>query len=114
VWHNYLAIELGVANAARAVTIIDTADRLYAGIRQRFNVTAAQLWCAPTNLIPLLTEDLTVNFDGKCLRQACLTASRINLKLFFFTGEYVWPAYENGDCFHWHGGLEALARGTAV
>lgn len=25
--------------------------------------------------------------------------------------EYVYPNYENGDCFHWHAGLEAVAMG---
>ena len=64
-----------------------TSDALYAGLRAQFNVTAEELWCTPTNLIPLDPSDLTVNFDG----------------------EYVFPHYENGDCFQWHLGLEALA-----
>jgi hypothetical protein len=86
-WQNFYAIELGVASPAQASAIMATADALYAGLRTQFNVTAEELWCTPTNLIPLDPLDLTVNFDG----------------------EYVYPHYENGDCFQWHFGLEALA-----
>ena len=63
------------------------ADALYAGLRAQFNVSAEALWCTPTNLIPLDPSDLTVDFDT----------------------EYVYPHYENGDCFQWHLGMEALA-----
>jgi hypothetical protein len=86
-WQNFYAIELGVASPAQASAIMGTADALYAGLRARLNVTAEQLWCTPTNLIPLDPSDLTVDFDS----------------------EYVYPHYENGDCFQWHFGLEALA-----
>jgi hypothetical protein len=86
-WQNFYAIELGVASPAQATVIMDTADALYAGLRSQFNVTDEQLWCTPTNLIPLDPSDLTVNFDN----------------------ETVYPHYENGDCFHWHFGFEALA-----
>jgi hypothetical protein len=86
-WQNFYAIELGVASPAQASAIVDSADALYAGLRTQFNVTAEELWCTPTNLIPLDPLDLTVDFDS----------------------EYIYPHYENGDCFQWHLGLEALA-----
>lgn len=88
VWHNFLAIEFGIANSTQSSLILNTADSLYAGIRTKYNVTAEQLWCTPTNLIPLDPSDLTVDFDD----------------------EYEYGHYENGDCFHWHYGLESLAR----
>jgi hypothetical protein len=86
-WQNFYAVELGVASPAQASAIMGRADALYAGLRAQFNVTAEALWCTPTNLIPLDPLDLTVDFDS----------------------EYVYPHYENGDCFQWHLGLEALA-----
>ena len=86
-WQNFYAVELGVASPTQASAIMDTADTLYAGLRAHYNVTAEALWCTPTNLIPLDPLDLTVDFDS----------------------EYVYPHYENGDCFQWHFGLEALA-----
>ena len=86
-WQNFYAVELGVASPAQAGAIMDRADALYAGLRAQFNVSAEALWCTPTNLIPLDPLDLTVDFDS----------------------EYVYPHYENGDCFQWHFGLEALA-----
>jgi len=89
VWNNFLAIEFGIASPTQASQILTTADNLYANIRNKFNVTEQQLWCTPTNLIPLDPSDLTVDFDN----------------------EYVYPAYENGDCFMFHYGFESLARG---
>jgi hypothetical protein len=86
-WQNFYAVEAGVASPAQASAIMASADALYAGLRARLNVTAEALWCTPTNLIPLDPLDLTVDFDS----------------------EYVYPHYENGDCFQWHLGLEALA-----
>jgi hypothetical protein len=86
-WQNFYAVELGVASAAQASAIMDRAEGLYAGLRAQFNVTAEELWCTPTNLIPLDPADITVNFDS----------------------EFTFPHYENGDCFQWHLGLEALA-----
>ena len=86
-WQNFYAVELGVASPAQASAIMDRADALYAGLRAQFNVSAEALWCTPTNLIPLDPLDLTVDFDS----------------------EYIYPHYENGDCFQWHLGLEALA-----
>lgn len=88
-WQQYAAIEFGLAINDQAKRIMDTADTLYAQVAQQYNVSSAALWCTPTNLIPLSPSDLTINFDG----------------------EYVYPHYENGDCFHWHAGLEALALG---
>lgn len=88
-WQQYAAIEFGIANASQAATILDTIDAAYAQVAAAHNVSADALWCTPTNLRPASPDDLTLDFDG----------------------EYVFPAYENGDCFHWHAGLEALARG---
>lgn len=89
VWQQFAAIEFGVANASQAAAIVARVDALYAQIRAAYNLTEAQLWCTPTNLRPLLPEDLTLNFDN----------------------EFSYGNYENGACFHWHGGLEMLARG---
>ena len=86
-WQNFYAVEAGVASAAQASAVMASADALYAGLRARLNVSAEALWCTPTNLIPLDPSDLTVDFDS----------------------EYIYPHYENGDCFQWHLGLEALA-----
>lgn len=88
-WQNFVAIEFGIASTSQAQVIMATADKLYADIHQQYNVSEQQLWCTPTNLIPLSTADLTVDFDD----------------------EYVFPHYENGDCFMWHSGLEMMARG---
>jgi hypothetical protein len=88
-WQQYVAIEFGIANASQAATILASVDGGYARVAADFNVSAADLWCTPTNLAPVSPSDLTLNFDG----------------------EYAYPHYENGDCFHWHAGLEALARG---
>ena len=60
-------------------------------MRGAYNKTAAELWCTPTNFRGLAPDDLTIDFDG----------------------EYAFGNYENGACFHWHGGLEMLARGRA-
>ena len=79
-WQNFFAIEAGVASAAQAGAIMDRADALYAGLRARFNVTAEQLWCTPTNLIPLDPSDLTVDFDS----------------------EYEFPHYESTFCARFH------------
>lgn len=87
VWQNYVTIIFNIANRTRAQAILNTAANLYKSIALQFNKTNG-IWCAPTNLIPLKPEDLTVNFDD----------------------EYVYPHYENGDCFHWHLGLEILAQ----
>jgi hypothetical protein len=86
-WQNFAAIEFGIASPAQATTILATADRLYAGIREKYNVS--EFWCTPTNLIPLNPLDLTVNFDN----------------------EAEFGYYENGAAFYWQGGLELLARG---
>ena len=91
VWHQFYAIEVGIADAAHAAAILLSADALYARVHADYNVSAAALWCTPTNLRPTLPEDLTVDFDN----------------------EYAFGYYENGACFHWHGGLEAIARGRA-
>ena len=74
-WQNFYAVELGVASPAQASAIMGRADSLYAGLRAQYNVTADELWCTPTNLIPLDPLDLTVDFDS----------------------EYVYPHYENGE-----------------
>jgi hypothetical protein len=74
-WQNFYAVEMGVASPAQASAIMARADALYAGLRAQFNVTEDELWCTPTNLIPLDPSDLTVDFDS----------------------EYVYPHYENGE-----------------
>lgn len=66
-----------------------TSDALKVGLQQRFNLSAP-IWSTPTNLIPIVggvASDLTVNFDG----------------------EATFPAYENGDSFHWQAGIELQA-----
>ena len=88
VWQNFFAIEAGIASEAQGIAIIKSADALYAQVRAKYNVTNATLWCTPTNLRATLPEDLTVNFDN----------------------EYNFGYYENGACFHWHNGLEIMAR----
>jgi hypothetical protein len=88
VWHQYLAIENGIANATQAQTILARADALNAQARATYNLTEAQLWCTPTNWIQLDPADLTVDFDN----------------------EYNWGHYEDGACFQWHHGLESIAR----
>lgn len=91
-WTQYAAINFGIANASQAAAIMASRETLYADIAGRFNVTPSRLFCQPTNLIPTAPEDITLDFDQ----------------------EYVYPHYENGDCFFWHSGLELLALGTAV
>ena len=90
-WQQFAAIEFGIANASQAAAILASVDALYAEVRGAYNKTAAELWCTPTNFRGLAPDDLTIDFDG----------------------EYAFGNYENGACFHWHGGLEMLARGRA-
>jgi Flp pilus assembly pilin Flp len=89
VWQQFAAIEFGIANASQAAAIIASVDALYAEVRAAYNKSAAELFCTPTNFRGLAQADLTLNFDN----------------------EYEYGNYENGACFHWHGGLEMLARG---
>ena len=119
-WQNFYAIELGVASPAQASAIMDTADALYAGLRTQFNVTAEELWCTPTNLIPLDPSDLTVNFDSEYVypHYECVGAALADFVARRHTANNArplpslsppTPPHRNGDCFQWHFGLEALA-----
>lgn len=90
-WQQYLAIEFGIADADRAQAALAAIDRAYDAAAAAQNVSRAALWCAPTNLLPVHSQDITVDFDG----------------------EYVWPHYENGECFHWQLGIEILSLGRA-
>ena len=90
-WQQYLAIEFGIADGARAAAMLEAIEAQYAAVAAAFGVPRSYLWCAPTNLQPVDPADITVDFDG----------------------EYIYPHYENGACFHWQLGIEILARGRA-
>jgi len=91
-WQQYLAIEFGIADPPRAAAMLATIDARYAALAAAFSVPRSHLWCAPTNLAPVDPRDITVDFDG----------------------EFVFPHYENGECFHWQLGIEILAMGRAA
>jgi hypothetical protein len=57
-------------------------------ISTRYNVSRDRMFCQPTNLIPTSPNDITVNFDD----------------------EFVYPNYENGNCYLWHSGLGAACH----
>ena len=67
-------------------------EELYTSISIRYNVSRDRMFCQPTNLIPTSPSDIWIDFDN----------------------EYVYPNYENGDCYLWHSGLELLAMGRGL
>ena len=52
VWQQFNAIDPAskIANTSRAVRMLHSIDEHYTAIRSRYNKTAAELWCTPTNL----------------------------------------------------------------
>ena len=85
-WHQFLAIEFGIASPAQAASIMAAADAETARVQREYNVTGP-FWCVPCNFRTLNHSDLTIAFDGE--------------------DEY--GHYENGACFYAHTGFQALA-----
>lgn len=85
-WHNFLAIEFGIASPAQAESIIANAASESARVQAAYNITTP-LWCVPCNFRTLNHSDLTCAFDG----------------------EDTYGHYENGACFYAHTGFEILA-----
>lgn len=91
IWQQALATDplAGIANATRAGAMAGAVISRLDGIRAEYNKTAAELWCAPTNLVPARPEDMYGN--GTVQDQAH------------------YGDYENGACFMLlHGMYEAL------
>ena len=86
VWHQFLAIEFGIASPAQAQSIMSHADAESARVQAAYNISAP-LWCVPCNFHTLNHSDLTCAFDG----------------------EDTYGHYENGACFYAHTGFETLA-----
>jgi hypothetical protein len=86
VWHQFLAIEFGIASPAQAASIMANADAESARVQAQYNLSAP-LWCVPCNFRTLNHSDLTCAFDG----------------------EDTYGNYENGSCFYGHTGFEMLA-----
>ena len=85
-WHQFLAIEFGIASPAQAASIMAHADAETARVQKEYNITTP-FWCVPCNFHTLNHSDLTCAFDG----------------------EDTYGHYENGACFYAHTGFQTLA-----
>ena len=85
-WHQFLAIEFGIASPAQATSIMAVSDAETARVKQHYNISTP-FWCVPCNFRTLNHSDLTCAFDG----------------------EDTYGHYENGACFYAHTGFQTLA-----
>lgn len=56
-WHNFVAIEAGIASPQQAAQIMRAVDAQRAAAAAKFNLSLAQLWCTPSNFVPLTPDD---------------------------------------------------------
>jgi hypothetical protein len=85
-WHQFLAIEFGIASPAQAASIMAASDAETARVKRDYNISTP-FWCVPCNFRTLNHSDLTCAFDG----------------------EDAYGHYENGACFYAHTGFQTLA-----
>lgn len=92
-WHNMVAINphSGIANQTQAAMIMAAMRAGYLRLQKEFNVSASQIFCTPTNFIPVAPADLAEGGRGG--------------------PQLPYPAYENGACFLNIMGLELAALG---
>jgi hypothetical protein len=88
-----MAVLVGIANRSQTEAILHNFDALYEQLYMQYNLTADQLWCTPSNFLPLLPSEM-----GGAKPQGHFSA---------------FPGYENGVCFFFNTGLEIAMWGHA-
>jgi hypothetical protein len=94
-----MAILTGIANATQRDIILRTFKSSYAHLHTQFNLTDDDLFCTPSNFIPLLPSEMGGRKDSEDPSNH---------------GHYSeFPGYENGVCFFFNTALEIAMWGFA-
>ena len=103
VWQQFNAIapSSGIVNTTCARHMLATIDGYYDAMRRRYNKTADDLWCTPTNL----DAARGIDWSGVAPEDTYVNGTLQDQR---------WDGhYENGGCFMVMTGLEIMARGQA-